>query len=309
MSLGNEVNLYLESHSTETAAYQTFYSTGAAVVKALAPSALTSITFTANIFTADLTTSTGTALVALRNAVDFFSITYYPLESDYTVRSSTYVDVQFPQMAAVAAASVPQRKILFQEVGYPSGAANLSSQAKQAAFYGKVFDQLEADPSDFDSAPISMMLADLSTAAATAQATYYNNTDPVAISYLQTIGMVDVNGVQKAGWRGPSPSGPSPCRDGSIFCGSTKIVAYPNPWDARQHAGLPMRLRGPAVLRHARRLHAVGRTPGAAGHPVRRGRLGPEGTRPSGPAATGVYVAAAKGPDGSVRRALFAVQR
>ena len=66
---------------------------------------------------------------------DYLSVTYYPLQSDFTVRDPSEVGGDFDLLVAL----YPGKPIAFQECGYPSAAACNSSEQKQSDFVRAVF--------------------------------------------------------------------------------------------------------------------------------------------------------------------------
>ena len=136
------------------------------------------------------------SLKALNGQMDFLSLTYYPLESDFTVQDPGAPARDFPRMKRTAAG----RQIVLQEIGYPTGSANKSSQDKQAVFYQNVIDQMRADTRTFPAGSF-FLLADLRDKFATDLASYYgiNGHEPFR-SFLQTVGMFDTSGRPKKSW-------------------------------------------------------------------------------------------------------------
>jgi hypothetical protein len=67
---------------------------------------------------------------------DFISVTYYPMNNDFTVKDPSVVANDFSTLIQ----KYPGKIIYFQEVGYSSGSDYVaSSQSKQAEFYKNIF--------------------------------------------------------------------------------------------------------------------------------------------------------------------------
>lgn len=292
ISLGNEVDLYLSTHPGEGHPFLAFFQAGAARVRAVAPGSYVSMTLTSGV-------GQYSQNAPLLDAGDFLSLTYYPINGDFTVRNPSVVSGDLDGV-------VERRRgkaILFQEIGYPSGVDNNSSPVLQAQFYGKALDALKEHPGVFLGANF-MLLADLSLASATAQAVYYGNTTPEFISFLQTLGVVDDTGTEKPAWDVFS-SRARALAAGSDGCEEDEVVAFPVPWDARRHAGQPLRFENLPTEGTLRILTLSGTL--VAEVPILGGRAAWDLKDSDGNAvASGVYMAVEKGGNS---RGKFAVVR
>ncbi len=135
------------------------------------------------------------SLSGLNRQLDFVAFTYVPVEPDFTVQDPSVLPSDFRRMKQVASG----RKILLQEIGYPSAAANRSSQDKQAEFYRLALRELRSDPSAF-AAVNFMMLADLSDHVVDQFAGFYGLKTPAFKGMLQSMGVFDGNGKPKKSW-------------------------------------------------------------------------------------------------------------
>jgi hypothetical protein len=136
------------------------------------------------------------AMAALRAAGDFFSVTYYPLNPDFTMRPPTDVSRDFARMRTAAAG----QPILVQEFGYPTSALNDSSPQRQAEFIAAVFDELMARPTAYIAANF-LFMSDLSDKVVDGFGGYYGLTDSSRFkAYLKTLGLFDDQGQPKPGW-------------------------------------------------------------------------------------------------------------
>jgi len=68
--------------------------------------------------------------------LDSAALTYYPLNTDFSVRPVSAVATDFALMTT----EIPGKNILLQECGYPSSPVNRSSEVLQADFISAVFD-------------------------------------------------------------------------------------------------------------------------------------------------------------------------
>jgi hypothetical protein len=92
------------------------------------------------------------------------------------------------------------RGVLLQEIGYPTGAINGSSQQKQADFYINVFAAMRAHRGLIEAGSF-FALADLSNRAPRDLSSYYGIGEVAVFkSFLQTLGMFDGTGAPKLSW-------------------------------------------------------------------------------------------------------------
>lgn len=135
LSIGNEVDAYLRAHPTEWPAYKTLYDDAVQYAHTLDPAIKVGVTGTAD----GALLQSPTELQTLNAMSDVIILTYYPLQFDaqgtVTVRSPTVAASDFPSMLNFAG----NKQLVLQEVGYPSAAANGSSEAMQAQFVTNVF--------------------------------------------------------------------------------------------------------------------------------------------------------------------------
>ena len=190
-SFGYEVDGYFEKHPGEVADFVALQSAVAARMKELVPGIQVSTTVTYGAIQ-----ELSGRLVALNRQMDFLALTYCPLKPDFTVEDPSVVRSDFDRMRQFAAG----RRIVLQEIAYPTAAAAHSSQEKQAEFYRNAFDELARNPSPFEAVSF-MTLADLSDQATEQFARFYGMKDNRAFrGTIQTLGMFDGEGRPKKGW-------------------------------------------------------------------------------------------------------------
>ncbi|MFZ1625789.1 MAG: hypothetical protein WAU48_13535 [Gammaproteobacteria bacterium] len=131
LSIGNEVDVYLEAHPDEVTAYRTFYAEAVAYVHSRDPAIKVGVTATFS----GATGSAGVIISSLNQLSDVIMLTYYPLGAGFAVRDPGVVASDFPLMLGLD----PAKPVLLQEVGYPAAALLGSSDARQADFVRNVF--------------------------------------------------------------------------------------------------------------------------------------------------------------------------
>lgn len=133
VSIGNEVDEYFASHTGEIAAYRTLLERVLPTVRSSFPGAL----FTVNCTFHSLD-RLNSELRPITEITEFTSLTYYPLNPDFTFRDPADVPGDFAKMFGAAHG----KRVFFQEIGYASSDRVNSSQEKQARFMKNVLDTL-----------------------------------------------------------------------------------------------------------------------------------------------------------------------
>jgi hypothetical protein len=182
--IGNEIDTSLGSDDHAWAVYQTFFDSSRAYARKLWGAGLrvsSTVTFNG--------VKQGAApLFRFASNLDFLSVTYYPLNANFTVRPNTEVagDV------ALVLDRFPGKQVQFAEVGLPSSAINGSSEDNQAAFVSEVFRVWDAHANRIPFVAY-LWLSDLSEAQAQSFVAYYGATgSPDAErfkEYLRTLGL------------------------------------------------------------------------------------------------------------------------
>ena len=143
-------------------------------------------------------------LTSLFEICDVTPLTYYPLQSNFSVLAD-WATINSTLHAAISALP-PTACILFQELGCPSGYGNASStdgssQVIQADFFAKAVTELRR-VGDHSSRPLRGLSAytfmDPPPSQCVAEAAYYNITNLSFIEYLCTLGLVTADGAPKA---------------------------------------------------------------------------------------------------------------
>lgn len=118
-------------------------------------------------------------------SIDKLSITYYPINSDFTVKDPDVIWADFDKLMSHYS-GIP---IFIQEIGYPSAEKLNSSEIKQSSFFCNFFSVWDKYPKIIDKVSI-LRLNDVSEASARQTAQFYgipNNENFIA--YIQTLGI------------------------------------------------------------------------------------------------------------------------
>ncbi len=189
--IGNEISSYFKHNKDEADEFAALWKQGAARIKKHAPKARVSASVTA-----DSLTFLQKDMPELDAAIDYLALTYYPLNSDFTMRPPTDAPKDFRKMLKAAKG----RPILIQEVGYSSSPINKSSPEAQAEFYAQVFDQLERNSDQIIGANF-LWMSDLSDELVDEFGRYYRlpNAD-IFKAYLKYLGIFDDKNRPKPAW-------------------------------------------------------------------------------------------------------------
>jgi hypothetical protein len=136
---------------------------------------------------------------------DVTPITYYPLNSNFTV----VTDVQARNRAVSDAINAlpPSACVIFQELGIPTGFMNSSStngssdeiQAEFFTSFAEFLKQVNSTKKTVRGVSLYQMV-DMDPDACIGLAKYYNLTAPAFIEYLCTLGAIRADGIAKVGW-------------------------------------------------------------------------------------------------------------
>ncbi len=182
--IGSEHDVYLGSNSTLWGQYITFYNSVINHAKTLWPGlkVATELTFNGII-------SQNTFAQALNTNSDYIGVSYYPLNTDFTVKPVSVIPTDFASLVTL----YPTKPLCFYQYGYPSSATCNSSQALQAQFISQTFTSWDAYASHIKMIDFTW-LHDLDMALVNYYGTYYGLTDSVFLEYLHTLGMRTWNG-------------------------------------------------------------------------------------------------------------------
>ena len=196
--LGLEVDNYLNGNPSAWADYQAFYDSARTHIRKIWGAAMkvgVETTFPS---------ATGTSkaqILALNTHSDMMVLSYYPLNSDFTVRAPT--DVHADVSAVISL--YPSMPVFIVECGYPTSAACNSTEAQQQQFIIEMFKLWDAHANSLNFMGF-LWLTDLSDAVANQYVSAYGGGNPGAQNafrgYLQTTGLRTYtgNGSDKAGF-------------------------------------------------------------------------------------------------------------
>jgi hypothetical protein len=188
--VGNEIDPYFSQHPGEVQAYAKLVRRAAAHIRKSVPDAQVSVSITRDGIN---------DLGRLRPILDqtaFFALTYYLITPDFVVRDPSTVDADAPRILAAAGS----KQIFLQEVGYPTSAANGSSEDKQAECFSRVLDFVAGNSGRLIGVNFTFM-SDFSDSLVKNLSAYYKLPGASRFgSFLKTLGMFDDQGRPKKSW-------------------------------------------------------------------------------------------------------------
>ena len=191
ISIGNEVDAYLEQHPDEWATYTAFYEDVVAYLHDKVPTIRVGVTVT---FAGSYVHPKEVA--ALTSLSDVFILTYYPLEGNFYARSPQSPLTDFPIMLKQAG----DKPLLLQEVGYPSADSLRSSEAAQAEFMDAAFAAWDAAGNKIPFLNVFLQ-HDFPDSLSRSLGAYYGmSTNDNLISFLSTLGLRYADGKPKMAW-------------------------------------------------------------------------------------------------------------
>ncbi len=191
--VGNEIDSHADFATCSTgplsakwSEYKTFFNYVSAYAKSLKPSLKLGVTGT---FDGLTSSSKSPCFQEMLSSADFISVTYYPLNSDFSMKSTSVVQTDFAKITQM----YPGKEIRFQEIGYSSGSTYIgSSSAAQVNFYKEVFKAWDTYRSQIKYISI-VNLHEWSSASVAGFGTLYNICPGSLCNsfkeYLQTLGL------------------------------------------------------------------------------------------------------------------------
>ncbi|BDI34294.1 hypothetical protein CCAX7_63450 [Capsulimonas corticalis] len=192
LGVGNEVNIDFGTDAGKWARYRRFFAAVRRRIQAKHPDLPIGVPVTFE----GVTGAARGEVKTLNAASDWVMVTYYPLNTDFTVKAPGTASRDFDRLARL----YPNRKIALMEAGCPSGALCLSSETRQAEFVTQVFRAWDAHAAQIPLVSFSW-LNDKSTADMDGFARYYGVNAPPFREYLQTLGLRTWEGKDKAAFR------------------------------------------------------------------------------------------------------------
>jgi len=134
IQIGNEIDAYLGSDATRWAQWQTFFNAAKAKIISLWGTGVEVGSVVE--YSVLLDAGKRTQYLNFLAGMDSATLTYYPLQADFTMRPPSTVTTDFDFIVN----TIPNKPIVFQECGYPSSTINNSSEALQTDFISAVFE-------------------------------------------------------------------------------------------------------------------------------------------------------------------------
>jgi hypothetical protein len=189
---GNEADIYFSMHPDEIADFMQLLNLVKQRLAIDAPGVPVSVTFSYG----GLRRS-GTTLSGINALSDLLVITWGGYNADFSVEDPSTVAGDFANLQTLAAG----RRLLLQEISYPSAAQNGSSPDQQAAFDQAVLANLRNAGGSISGANF-YIYADYSPSDAQTIATGAGlGNSPLFVSFMETLGMFDLSGAAKPSWR------------------------------------------------------------------------------------------------------------
>lgn len=184
LSLGNEVDGWLNLHPEEVKAYKVFLAKGRDAVKRIRPDLKVGVTVMAQSYlsnpawTRDLT-----------SGMDTHFVTYYAMGEEFKVKDSEAISKDLAALLAFDSS----RPMIVQEIGMPASELLGGSEAKQAAFVRQV---IQAFSGKGAQAPLVawFMSTDFAPGMVKALEGYYKLELPAFAAYLGTLGLKNHKG-------------------------------------------------------------------------------------------------------------------
>ena len=191
ISIGNEVDVYLNAHPTEWVPYANFYGQAVTLVRTYI-SIRVGVTST---YGGAIDAQTGPFIANLNTLSDLVMMNYYPLNINFTPHDPSVVAGDFVKILAAS----PGKPIFLQEVGYPASTALGSSEQLQAQFVTNVFSEWmkAGDKIQF----LNFFLLHDDTPQGCQQiANQIGVTDPNFVPFFCSLGLRNSDGTDKLGW-------------------------------------------------------------------------------------------------------------
>tara|TARA_Y100000589_G_scaffold332342_1_gene392009 strand:+ start:4350 stop:5705 length:1356 start_codon:yes stop_codon:yes gene_type:complete len=198
LNIGNESDIYMGSNAIEYNQYKTFLDSIVPYAKQLyfnlhGESLKVGTTFS---YHGLVQTSTSSLCQMINNGLDIIALTYYPLNSDFTMKSPSVVNSDFSSLVGIYSDTL--QPIYFTECGYASSDSCNSSNALQAQFYQNVFNSWDNYYDNIKYLTI-FKSTDWSQQEVSDLGTFYGITDIKFLEFLKTLGVRtwDNNGTNK----------------------------------------------------------------------------------------------------------------
>lgn len=190
--IGSEFDVYFGTDITQWEGYQVFYREVAAYIKDYYPDTKVAAEATFG----GLTGNTKEYAKALNEYSDIIGVSYYPLESDFTVKDPSVVYSDFDTLTTI----YKGRTIYFYQLGYPSSPSLKSSEAQQKQFVQEVFRAWDAHASQIKMIDFTW-LHDMSPEAVENFKKFYGIESNNFAEFLATLGLRTYDGSDKEAFK------------------------------------------------------------------------------------------------------------
>ncbi len=188
LNIGNESDIFMGTDASQYSAYKVFLDSVIPYAKQLyfnihGDELKVGTTFTH----AGITDDNRKNLCASVNlGLDIVSVTYYPLESNFTMKDPVVVSQDFDEIVSIYPDT--NQPIYFVECGYSSSVVCNSSDSLQAEFYQQVFVAWDANQENIKYLTI-FKSTDWSLQTVQDLGVYYGISDTVFLEYLRSLGV------------------------------------------------------------------------------------------------------------------------
>ncbi len=178
--LGSESDIYLGADAAAWSRFKTLYEATVPIVHGARPGVPVG-----SELTYEGITGPQAALAAALNATsDVIPVSTYPLAAGYQVLAPNAIRARFDDVAT----RNPGRQISFNQLGYPSGAANGSSEEKQREFIAEAFAAWDAHADQIKIVTFTWQ-NDLSAAAVAQTQNDFGVHDPAFAAFIGSLGL------------------------------------------------------------------------------------------------------------------------
>jgi hypothetical protein len=187
VTIGNETDQYFSAHKNEIQAYAKLLDAIKPTLNQEFPGKPITVNFTwggAGFVKSDMKPIT--------DRIDFYSFNYYHMNPDFTVRDPKKVGKEIDGMVAASGL----KKLLIEELGMPSSAANNSSEDIQADFVKYSFEAIRKNQDRILAANF-LWYSDLPQSVVDSLTSYYNFKDDKFAGFLGSIGFFTRDGKPK----------------------------------------------------------------------------------------------------------------
>lgn len=182
--IGSEHDVYLGSNAALWMQYTNFYKEVSIYAKTLWPGLKVATELTFNGIVAQ-----NTFAQTLNAYSDDIGVSYYPLNSNFTVKPVAVIPSDFATLVNL----YPAKQICFYQYGFPSSTVCNSSETLQAQFIAQTFTTWDTYADHVKMIDFTW-LHDLDTALVHYYKDYYGLGDPIFLEYLRTLGLRTWNG-------------------------------------------------------------------------------------------------------------------